>query len=289
MSSYLNQIFYDYKKFDTKESFFLLEPFIYSPLIKKEINVLDTTDPIYSEKDMEKPLPLKEESIYIERKIQQEHYTKDDKKNHKRNSIIEPKLSLVKLENSFFWCLYIIKYGYDQFLEIGNKYANIELEEKMKIIDFMKKNPHILKNTNQKITKVKLQEILSDLMSNQHTSRFSFPLYCLYYSVSVFIVIEKTYLFLGIHDPEAKTIIVYYTPRGKYGNYTVDLETTPEKIEKIKEEMVCLDSFEKPFKGISSYKSDELEQIAKKMGVFDETRKMKKTELYEVIGKKIIL
>jgi hypothetical protein len=45
-----------------------------------------------------------------------------------------------------------------------------------------------------------------------------------------------------------------------------------------------LESYNKYIKAISNYKVEELEDMAKKFGVFDETKKYKKAELYELVG-----
>jgi hypothetical protein len=49
--------------------------------------------------------------------------------------------------------------------------------------------------------------------------------------------------------------------------------------------MYKLESIEKPLKGVSTYKSYELDDIAKKLGVFnDKTIAMNKNELYRELN-----
>jgi hypothetical protein len=257
-SSYLNQIFYDYNKFDTKESILLLEPYMYT----------ETNIPIME------PIP----KTIIPKKNTEKIVNENKAKNPKKPEEIS--------DPSFFWCLYIIHFGYDAYMKIGKKYKNVELEERGKMIEFIKQNPHKIKDSNIKITKIKTQEILSDLLSGQFISIFSYPIICLYYNISVYIVINKTYLYFGVSDSEAKVVILHYKPSlkgGKSGIFVIDSDATTEKINKIKEDFVCLESHEKPLKGISNYKVDDLENIAKKLGVFDETKKTKKDELYNQI------
>jgi hypothetical protein len=40
----------------------------------------------------------------------------------------------------------------------------------------------------------------------------------------------------------------------------------------------------KPIKAIGGYKVDELEELAKKIGVYDGSQKRKKAELYEAVS-----
>jgi len=56
----------------------------------------------------------------------------------------------------------------------------------------------------------------------------------------------------------------------------------------MKETIVCLDNYFKPLKGISQYKVEELENIAKKMKIFDISKKYKKQELYNLVGNAVI-
>jgi hypothetical protein len=290
-SSYLNQIFYDYNKFDTKESILLLEPYM------------------YNKSDIPNIQPISKE---IPKSIISSEILKKEINNIKPPKEIS--------DPSFFWCLYINHFGYDEFLKIGKKYKNIELEERVKMIDFIKQKPHKIKDSNIKITKIKTQEILSDLMSGQVISIFSYPIICLYYNISVYIVINKTYLYFGVSDSESKNVILHFKPslhlctsktptlsadltgkgnsyhalekcegvkRGKSGIFVIESDVTDEKINKIKEELVCLESHDKPFKSISNYKVDDLENIAKKLGIFDITKKTKKDELFNLICQSI--
>jgi hypothetical protein len=47
--------------------------------------------------------------------------------------------------------------------------------------------------------------------------------------------------------------------------------------------MICLESYLRPLKPITNYKVDELEDFAKKIGIYDTNKKQKKTELYQEI------
>ena len=82
---------------------------------------------------------------------------------------------LVKIEDTtltpeqndqLFWCCYIGKYGLDKYNEIKRRAGNIEMDEKQKISEYFKNNPNQLKNINQKMTKARIQEIISEIMIN---------------------------------------------------------------------------------------------------------------------------
>ena len=72
----------------------------------------------------------------------------------------------------------------------------------------------------------------------------------------------------------------------KYGgSYYPDLEPTLEKVETIHNSKIHLEHYAKPFRGVSAYKLHELEEMAKKTGIFekDVPVKYKKKELYDKI------
>ena len=278
MSSYLNQIFYCYNKFDTKDSILLLEPFMYS-----ELNV-----------PFHKSSPLKIYKTQSVDAVSQEIQEQRSPINKLQSTFLlveNPKKIKQKVENTFFWSLYVVHYGYEQYIKIGQKYKNAELEERTKMIDFIKTHPHKIKDSNLKITKIRTQEILSDLLSSAFISFFSFPVICLYYHLSVYIVNENTYLYFGVSDTEAKVAMLHYNKKRKHGIFEIDEEENQEelleKINKIKQENLCLDSYEKPLRGISAYKVDDLMNMARKIGVLDETKKTPKDELYNQIKTKI--
>jgi hypothetical protein len=60
---------------------------------------------------------------------------------------------------------------------------------------------------------------------------------------------------------------------------------TDEKIQTIQNTMLCLEHYTKPLRAISSYSLLELEEIGKKIGIYDEksTKKIKKQGLYNEI------
>jgi hypothetical protein len=68
--------------------------------------------------------------------------------------------------------------------------------------------------------------------------------------------------------------------------YTFDMSMTDEKIQTIEQTMLCLEHYTKPLRAISTYSLSELEEIGKKLGIYDETsqKKVKKQELYNRIA-----
>jgi hypothetical protein len=275
MSSYLNQTFYQPIVFDKKELFALLDPFIYSEhscINKSFLKETQEQEQMQREKEQREQMQKEKEQMQKEKEQEQ-----------KRQQMQREQIQKEKEPHSFFWCLYIIHYGIRSFMEIGNKYGNVECDEKLKIVNDMKENPSKLKEMNQRITKSKQQEIMSELLTSTQLSISTLSVICAYYAVNVYIVIPKTNIYYYISSKMAeKTCILYKSNRGKY---IMDIEINDEKTEHIKNTMVLLESPEKPFKSLSSYKLNELMDIAIRLKLTEENTKQKKSELYERICK----
>lgn len=194
-----------------------------------------------------------------------------------------------KQQDTLFWCVYIAVHGYDEYMQISRNYGVKELEIKKKIADDIIASPYKMKHTNYKITKIMVQEILSELLTSQKST----SMLCLYsmavhYNIRILIVDSSQKLLLEFlpdtSNTDVKTFVLY---KDSYGKYKLDLqELSTDKVNELKTKMICLENFTKPFKAISNYKLNELEEIAKKVGVYDETKKYKKNELYEEITHK---
>ena len=68
--------------------------------------------------------------------------------------------------DSLFWSLYIGEYGYVDYNRITFNEGVQKLEIHQKIVDTLKQNPSRWKQVNQKITKVAIEEVYSDLLTN---------------------------------------------------------------------------------------------------------------------------
>jgi hypothetical protein len=209
-----------------------------------------------------------------------------------RNNISD--LITPKQADSLFWCLFIAHFGYGEYIEVDRNYGIKELEIKKQIGDFISKNPHKMKNTNVKLTKIAVQEILSELLTSQKdTSMQCLMALLVYYNINVILVNSTKLLMLEyianvheneIEDEDCDTSTTYVLYKDAYNKYSVQTEhLTVAEIAGMKEKMICLDNHNKPLKPISQYKVDELEELAKKMGILDTKKKYKKAELYQEI------
>jgi hypothetical protein len=202
-----------------------------------------------------------------------------------QKNIITPKQT-----DTLFWAFYIAKYGYADYMMVGNKYKNKEIEKKQEMIDTLKQTPaKLLKNEVRKISKVAIQEIMSELMMDKKTSYSAFFAMCTLNHLTVYLVNPEMKLYMKFQGG-GEEYVFYKTTDGR-DNYSIDLDTVPEKIRNIQDSMIQIDFGEKPLKSATAYKIDELNDMANQMGVFDNTtvseetkKRWKKAELYDKIA-----
>ena len=190
--------------------------------------------------------------------------------------------------DTLFWSIFIAHYGVREFTEIGSKYMNREMEEKMRVMEFIKKNRPRMKS--MKITAATGEEMMGDLLTNQSTSMMVLPALALFYETHIWIVSEETNTYLE-YVPGTDTtddtnyMIIYRATHNGRVSYTTETNEEPRNlIEKIQQTMIRIESIERPFKGISTYKLVDLEEIARKIKVqIPAGEKWKKNDWYVAI------
>jgi len=190
-------------------------------------------------------------------------------------------------QDSLFWCIYIAVFGYDDYLQVSRNYGVKELEIKQKVGNWIQKNPSKMKEANIKITKVAIQEILSELLTSvKETSIMSMVGMIVFFKINIILVDSTGALMLEFKaskDNESYSTIVLY--KDTFGKYKLRADTlTHEQVVEFKQTKVCLESHLKPLKPLSTYHIDDLKNIARRLGGFDETYKYKKPELYDELS-----
>ena len=203
---------------------------------------------------------------------------------------IVPKLFQSKKKDQLFWNMYVLEHGESEYFMIGNKFKNVELEEKKKIMDYVTKNSKHIKSQAQingcKITNVKLKTIESELLMDNKTSWYGFWVMCAYYKKNILIIQNKIcleFMVDSVYD-------TYLMERNDEGYVTLDcVKLTSDKIHGLKFNKLKIDPFqERILKGVSSYKIPELEHMAQTLSVFPEKEKPKKNDYYDVIINKLV-
>ena len=203
------------------------------------------------------------------------------------------------LKDSLFWCMYVHSHGHTAFethKAIGTNMLNLMMTEKRLISDFFNKedNKTALKNTNHKITNIKINEIKCDLMTKPMlTSIEALIPCCVYWKCPIYVDLgNKTFLHFvpntyvsdddntGIADPNA---VLLYMVDGRF-ELEMDQEKKAQSIAKLRQNCYKIPHYEKPIMGIGTYKTDELQYLYDMVIGTKEDKKMKKQDLYDAIA-----
>jgi hypothetical protein len=207
----------------------------------------------------------------------------------------KPVASLTPFKNlSIFQSMFLLQYGYAEYMMSKNRMLNRELEEKQKIMETLSKTPKKLKEGNHKLTNDNIQEILSGLLVATKEEIMHLVAYAFYYNRIIYLVFTHSYLVISptknavVDETNIDSVYILNQTRKhpKYGgSYFPDLEPTLEKLGNIHKTKINLEHYAKPFKGVSAYKLPELEEMATKIGIFENgvVTKYKKKDLYDKI------
>jgi len=199
------------------------------------------------------------------------------------------------VQDPLFWSIYIDIYGYNDFLRVkeSQHVSNIEIQEKQKIVDFVSNigTKGLDKLVNYKITRPFHCEIMSDLITKPRMCLSGLIAACAFYKKNIILVntIKNTCLKFEYSEKEEKDdsekeaensdqekspIIIYNSTRTEYC-LRPDLPNN----------LFLLESYQKPLKAASNYKTEDLISIAHQTNfpLDKENKKWKKPELYTAL------
>jgi hypothetical protein len=193
----------------------------------------------------------------------------------------------IQQRDTLFWSLYILHHGYLEYMKIQINYGNAYLNEKKKVYDNLHNKRDLVKTCNMKITNVAFQEIMSDLISysNKNINYRMLYAFIAHYKYNIILLNkDKQSFFHFKNDMNGDTTHLIELRKGKYFN--ISNENMDEtNINTIYANYIELHHYDKPMKGLSSYKVDDLKIISEKLQI--NHYKIKKDELYTQIYRTI--
>jgi hypothetical protein len=189
-----------------------------------------------------------------------------------------------KEKDQLYWCFFIIHNGFEKYEYPGTTSFVSEKEEKFKLIEHMRNNKQQLKT--KKIKNIK-EDVEDELVNKQTIGMKTFIALCVVHNINI-MYIHKRKCFELIFDDKLPTHIVHCINNKDSSacNYCYEQNVVKEQIEKYKNEYFNWESFDKPLKAMSSYKLDELVELAKRLGLSEngvELSKKTKKEIYEML------
>ena len=277
-----HQIFFQNKKFDEPSHLAVLEPYIFRKWPEVAVCLNEKKSEIF----------LPQENKVVE---------KSEVRNFSTNPPITPPKNVSKPEkepqswhlpkrsDNLFWSIYIGIYGFKTYQQITHHYGNIEMEEKQKIMELMKKSPGMVKTGGKKITKVLFQEIMSDFMTNKRVTMDMLLMFCIYYNKRILVInVDEKHLpdrmYMEFGEESCDPIVLY-----KYGKNDYSVELSEDDELKQKTVQMCsslfkFDCYDLPLKAISNYKTEELMSMTGPLKiVWESGKKYKKPDIYAKI------
>jgi len=216
-----------------------------------------------------------------------------------------PYFSVNNQSDPLFWYMFISINGINEYQYLNGRYTNRIMEEKQKLVNFIKVNdisikPFLKKN---KITGISLKTMLSGVLSNEPVDFKNIILYCYFYKINMtFVNFDKRVYFTvcGNEEDGGNDTCMYYIEFSlKTSTPETNTSATPNIVKKYKYSILTdedkikqsksyfgIDNVDKPISAMTSYKICELTEIAQQLGLLngkDGDVKMKKNNLYKLI------
>ena len=103
---------------------------------------------------------------------------------------LKPELLIPKQKDTLFWCFYIMKHGLNAYTTIGNKHFQIEQEEKIAAIEFLRTKKDLLKTHKIK----PFTSIESDLTPGNAINIKTFFALAICYDLPAVYIYKNTYI-----------------------------------------------------------------------------------------------
>jgi hypothetical protein len=201
-------------------------------------------------------------------------------------------------QDKLFWIFYkIINKLVDSDLETLNSFSVMK-DFKFSMVEKLRSQKNILKNF-----KISRSYVEDDLTNNEKISFKTFQALCILHLINVIILTtNNTYSVLCTNNDEKEYNLQNYKilqlsnikMSAQFNNFDVELVNSILSEEELKQRLnnyFYIENIEKPLKAYSSYKLDELVNIAEKLAItiYNENgKKRKKQELYETISQKLL-
>lgn len=195
-----------------------------------------------------------------------------------RNSLFIP-----KEYDTLFWCYYIIKNGDYSYETLNNKNVLTTKQLKIEYVSKIRENKPIIKTYKFDT----ISNLESNLANDDVINMKTILTLCAIDNINIVFITKHTYFELLMNDGEDIYVIRELNSKykKKYGFEILNSKS----MEEIRNTLYKMETIDKPIKGLSAYKVQELKDIATKLAIettnLDTGKCKTKNELYEAIIK----
>ena len=168
-----------------------------------------------------------------------------------------------KEKDTLFWCYYINKYGIDKYFDNKKRSFVVEHDYKISIIEKIQNMKDELK-----LNKIKKVVVEDELMNKPKIEIASIKLLMLLDNENLLLIKKNCYQKIVFNrDKLDLSVDNYNVIFCDVDNYYLQKNLNDRELVDIINKSYEIDNFDKPLKGISSYKLDELHEICKKLNI----------------------
>jgi hypothetical protein len=199
------------------------------------------------------------------------------------NDTRKPNIFIPKEHDTLFWCYYILKNGDIKYETLNNRNTLTTKQLKIDYVSKIRENKQIVKTYKfDTITNIE-----SNLANDNNINIKTIMTLCAIDNINLIFVSRKTYFELLMNDTDDIYIIREIELQSKYvKKYGYEIANS-EILAEIRNKLYKVENIDKPIKALSSYKIQDLINIANKLAIEtinNDTGKNKtKNELYETL------
>jgi hypothetical protein len=229
----------------------------------------------------------------------------EHKNEQKYEKTSEKRLYTGSSEQSMFWSVFIAVKGYGEYIREQRRAANVWIEERMRIVDSLKKAPRQMKESNHKLSLEKIQALFSGMMTSRQDKEEDGILYAAYYKIPIVILYDKTAVIFDTESAryastDPKDPVIYLRAKGtarvdRNGRRQIEYSLIDvTKLDGVRESILSgdifvVDNLGNGLKGISTYKTEELLNKLDKMVGERAPGRLAKPELYAELAKRVAM
>lgn len=224
---------------------------------------------------------------------------------HRQTPVSVPVPKTKQNSYSLFWAIFVSVYGEKEYIQINSKYANREIDERQRIAEYMKtpEGQSGFKQINYKISKIKIQEIMAELVQNYGKKENPYLLclaFSVFYKKTIYVFNDKNNTYMKYKNISAEfsgeepPIYLLFQGKNKYKILDAVAAGGAADIEKRIAGSFLIENYDKILKGVSTYKLNELKEIlamvepkevaeVAETGFGDDTGALNKQKLYDMI------
>lgn len=242
-----------------------LNEFMFSKINEPKYFSLHNSCDLLRERELDNELKnranIEETRIKLESKNRQNSSKLTSDKSNIKNKPTKESHIIIRDENKLFWAFYIFKHSFEDYLLLVNKF---KVEQDYKINSIIKVRDH---KNELKIHKIKRNFIEDELLNEKRISIKTLNCLALIYKLNIIYVKGRTYYIMNYDDETEKGIYSCENIIGDKNGQISILKMTPEITKNILDTYYHIENIEKPINAFSSYKAQDLNELAEKLGI----------------------